>query len=125
MLDAEKLLRRGGGDNAAFFEEDDAGGEEQRFAKIVGDENDGLAEAASEGAEFALKLGACDGIEGAEGLVHQENGRVGGEGTGHAHALALAAGKLVRVAVGVLSRVAYNQGEKFVDARGDAGGIPF
>src|SRR5260370_24129574 len=125
MLDAKKLLRRGGGGNAASFEEQNAGGEEHRFAKIVGDEDDGLAEAAREGAELALKLGARNGIEGAEGLVHQENGRVGGEGAGHAHALALAAGKLVRVAVGVFTRVESNQGHELADANGSAAAVPF
>jgi len=71
----------------------------------VGDEDDGLGEAAREGAEFALKLGAGDRIERAEGLVHQENGRVGGEGASDADALALTAGKLVRPSRGELGGI--------------------
>jgi hypothetical protein len=66
----------------------------------VRDEDDGFFEAASEGAEFALKLGASDGIEGAERLVHEKDGRVGSEGAGDADALALAAGKFARTARG-------------------------
>ncbi len=57
--------------------------------------------------------------------MHQENGRVGGEGTGHAHALALAAGKLVRVAVGVFARVESNQGHELANANGSATAVPF
>jgi hypothetical protein len=73
MIDAEKFLRRGGGDDAAGLEQNDARRQEERFAEIVGDEDDGLAEAASQIAEFALKFGARNGIESAEGLVHQEH----------------------------------------------------
>src|SRR6266404_152913 len=125
MIDAGKFLGRGGSDDAAFFEKDDARGEKQRFAKIVSDEDDGFAEAAGEGAEFALKLGAGDGIEGAEGLVHEEDGRVGGEGAGDTDALALAARELVRAAVTVFGRLETDKGKELVDTRGGAGGIPF
>jgi len=90
MIDAGKFLRRGVSDDSSIFEKNDARGEEERFAKIVGDKDDGLAETAREGAEFALKLGAGDGIESTKGLVHQENGRVGGEGASDADALTLA-----------------------------------
>src|SRR5579864_9152740 len=96
MLDAKKFLRGTGGHDAAFFEEHDTRGEKQSFAQVVSYEDDGLAQAAGQGAEFALQLGAGDGIEGAEGFVHQENGRVSGEGARDADALALAPGELVR-----------------------------
>jgi hypothetical protein len=66
----------------------------------VRDENDGFAETASEGAEFALKFGAGDGIKGAERLIHEEDGRVSGEGAGDTNALALAAGEFTGAAGG-------------------------
>ena len=91
MIEAKKFLRRRAGDDAAGFEQDNAGGEEQGFAEIVGNEDNGFAEAAGEGAKFALEFGACDGIERAEGLVHDEDGRIGGESAGDTDALALAA----------------------------------
>src|SRR4029077_7252198 len=103
-IEAGKFLRRAVRDNSAIFEEDDSRGEQECFAKIVGDKDDGLAETASEGAEFTLKLGAGDGIESAERLVHQENGRVGGKGAGDADALALAAREFVWAALAVLCR---------------------
>jgi len=125
MINAGKFLRRGVSDYSAIFEKDDARGEQERFAKIVGDKDDGFAETASEGAEFTLKLGAGDGIESAKGFVHQENGRVDGEGTGNADALALAARKFVGAATAVLCRFETDKGKEFADSGGGAGGIPF
>jgi hypothetical protein len=125
MIDARKFLRSGIGNDAAAFEKDNARRQEQRFAKIVGDEDDGLAETAREGAEFALKLCARDGIERTEGLVHQEDGRIGGEGAGDADALALAAREFVRAAGGEFGGIEANESKEFVDASGSAGSIPF
>ena len=47
-----------------------------------------------------MQFGAGDGIERAERLVHQEDGRIGRQGARHAYALALAAGKFARIARG-------------------------
>ena len=95
---AEELLRREVGEDAAGVEEDDAVGEIEGFVEVVGDEEDGLAEALKQGAHHLLHLEAGEGIERAEGLVHEEDGRVGGEGTGQACTLALAARELSRKA---------------------------
>ncbi len=43
---------------------------------------------------------ADDGVDGGERLVHQQHRRIGGEGAGHADALLLPAGELVRVPLG-------------------------
>jgi len=125
MINTGKFLRSGLGDDATVLQKDDARGEQERLAKVVGDKNDGFVETAREGAEFTLKLGAGDGIEGAKGLIHQENGRVGGEGPGDADALALAAGELVRAAITVFCRFETHQGKEFADTGGGASGIPF
>jgi len=124
MVEAEEIQGRSGCDNAASLKQDDAGSEEKSLAKVVSDENDGLAKAAGEGAEFALKLGAGDGIEGAEGLIHQKNRRIGGKSAGDANALALAAGKFAGAAMSELARVEANKMEHFINASGDAGGLP-
>ena len=55
----------------------------QRFADIVGDEDDGLAQLFLEPLELTSQLGAGDGIERAERLVHQQHGRLGGQGAGN------------------------------------------
>ncbi len=78
MIEVQENFRGREGDQAAFVEESDSLAEEEGFSNVVGDEDDGFVEAASEGAEFALKFGASDRIEGAEGLVHEENRRIGG-----------------------------------------------
>ena len=86
------------GDDFAGVEEDDALGEVEGFVEVVGDEQDGFADAGEQVAEHGLHLGAGEGIERAEGLVHEQDGGVGGEGAGEADALALASGELPGVA---------------------------
>ena len=51
-------------------------------------------------AELHLQLGAHDRVDRAEGLVHQQHRRLGGERAGHADALLLAAGQLAGIAGG-------------------------
>jgi hypothetical protein len=104
MIDAGKFLGRAVRDSSAIFEQDDARGEQKRFAKIVGDKDDGFAEASCEGAEFTLKLGASDGIKSAKRLVHQENAWFSSEGARDADALTLSTRQLVRAAIAVLCR---------------------
>jgi len=89
------------------------------------DKNDCFAQTVRESAEFALELGAGDGIERAEGLVHKENRRVGGESAGDADALPLAAREFAGVAAGEFARLEADKLKHFVDAGGGAGGIPF
>lgn len=102
----------------------DARAKKQGFAKIVGNEDDGFAEAAGERTEFALKLGTSYRIESAKWLVHEKDGRVGGEGTSDADALALTTGEFARAAVGEFGRVETDEVKQFVDARANAGGVP-
>jgi hypothetical protein len=125
MIDSGKLLRRAVSDNPAIFKEDYAGGEQERFAKIVGNENDGFAETAREGAEFALKFRAGHGIKSTERLVHQENGRVGRKSASDPDALALAAREFARPATAVLCRFKTDKRKELVDASNRASGIPF
>jgi hypothetical protein len=47
MIEMEKIPRGREGDEAAFVEESDALADKKRFADVVRDEDDGLAEAAS------------------------------------------------------------------------------
>jgi len=105
MVEAQKILRGGERDEASSVEKSDTRAEKKRFANIVRDENDSFAETASQGAELALKFGAGDGIEGAKRLVHQKDGRIGGERAGDTDALALAARKFVWMAGGKFGRV--------------------
>jgi hypothetical protein len=125
MIEAKELLGRTGGDNPAGLEKNDARGEEECLAQIVGDENDGLAKAASESAEFVLEFGARDGIKSAEGFIHQKNRRVRSKGACDANALTLAAGEFARAAGGKLPRIEPYECEEFLDARGGTLRVPF
>ena len=46
-----------------------------------------------QGAVVGAQCATGEWVEGAEGLVHQHQRRFGGQGAGHANALALAAGE--------------------------------
>ena len=99
-------------------EEDDALGEVEGLVEVVGDEEDGLGDAVQEVAKHGLHLGAGDGVEGAEGLVHEEDGGVGGEGASEADALALASGELMGEAMGEAGGIESDGDEEFPAAAG-------
>ena len=71
--------------------------EDSRLVDVVGDEDNCLGQITLEAQELLLEFVADHRIHGAEGLVHEEHGRIGGERPGHADALLLAARKLGRV----------------------------
>ena len=96
----EEFFRSEVGDGAAGVEQDNAVGEIEGFVEVVGDEQDGLVEALKEGAHHLLHFEAGEGVESAEGLVHEEDWRIGGESAGEAGTLALASGELAGIAVG-------------------------
>jgi hypothetical protein len=124
MIEAKEFLRRCRCHDAAGLKQHDARGKEQSFVQIVRDENNGFAEAAGERAEFTLQLGAGNGIERPKRFVHQQDGRIGGEGAGHSDALALATGKFARTAICELPSIKAHEVEHFLNACGGASGLP-
>lgn len=124
MIEAQKFLRRSQRGENAVVKKRDARTKKQGLAKIVGNEDDGFAETAGERTEFALKLGASYRIESAKWLVHEKDGRVGGEGASDADALALATGEFAGAAVGEFGRVEADEVKQLLDARANAGGVP-
>ena len=75
-------------------------------------------------AKFALQLGARDGIERAEGLVHQKDGGVGSEGSRDAYSLTLAARKLGGPTMGEFGRLKADEMEQLIDAGIQPGRVP-
>ena len=73
----QHLLGRGHLDNAAPLHEDDGVRQLQRLAHIVGDEDDGLLQLLLEVLHLVLQNLPGHGVQGAEGLVHQHDGRRG------------------------------------------------
>ena len=71
--------------------------ERDRLGDVVGDEDDGLAPEAPQREQVGLQLGAGLRIHGGERLVHQDDGRIVGEGADERRALAHAAGQFVRI----------------------------
>ncbi len=80
-------------------EDQDARGQEHRFEHRMGDEDDGAAELSPDLQEVVVQLEAGDLVERGEGLVHQQQARLGdqrpGDGDAHLHA----AGELARIGV--------------------------
>ena len=105
MVETQEFLWGRKRDEASLVKQGDARGEKKGFANVVRDENDGFAEAARQGTEFALKFRASNWIEGTERLVHKQDGRVCRESAGDAYALALAARKFPGVASGKLGGI--------------------
>ncbi len=94
--------------------------EDDRLVHVVGHKHDGGAEAVLYGEQILLRLGADDRVERAEGLVHQEDVRLGGERASDADALLLAARELVRHPVAERGGIEREEIEQLVDAGGDA-----
>ncbi len=76
----------------------DAVGDGHRLALVVGDDDEGQAEAALQLHQLELRLAAQLLVERRHRLVEQEHARPLDQRTGQRHALALAAGQFVRLA---------------------------
>ncbi len=72
---------------------------------------DGLLQTLLQILEFPPHFAPRQRIKRAKRLVHQQDGRIGREGSGHANTLALAAGKLVRIPVKEFTGVQAYQSE--------------
>src|SRR6478735_7640466 len=75
------------------------------LADVVGHEEHGQAPLAPDRLELVVQQVAGHRIERAERLVHQQDGRLGGQGAGDRNALAHATGQLVRAPVGEVRQV--------------------
>ena len=85
-------------------EHGDAVAHRERLALVVGDEDERDADLVLDGLQLDLHLLAQLEVEGAERLVEQQHLGPVDERAGQRHALALAAGQLVRAAVAVARR---------------------
>ncbi len=91
----EDLLRRVVlGEPAALAEDRDPVADLDRLVDVVRDEDDGLAQLLLKPEELVLQPRAHDRVDRAERLVHQHQGRIGGERSCEPDALALTAGEL-------------------------------
>ena len=93
-------------------------GHDQRFPLIVGDIDSGHPEFLLDAAEFELHVFAELPVEGGQGLVEEEDIGLEDEGAGNRHPLLLAAGELMRAALGHAGKA--NEVEIALDAFLDA-----
>ena len=107
-------------EHAADVEDRDAVAHLHRLLDVVGDEHDRLLHLRLQPEELVLQARAGDRVDGAERLVHQQDGRVGGERTRHADPLALPAGELRGIPRRGSRRVEPHEVEQLVDAGADA-----
>ena len=89
-------------------------GHRQRLGLVVGDQHRGRAGGPQRVGDREAGLLAQGGVQGGERLVEQHQRGLGRQGAGERHALLLAAGELVRRAVGQLGAQAH-QGEQLAD----------
>src|SRR5438270_3075440 len=102
----------------------DAISDHHRLVDVMRHEHDSLAQRALDADELVLQALARDAVDSAEGLVHQEDGRVRAESARETDALTLASGKLMRITLAVLAWREAHQLQQLVDARPDLRRIP-
>ncbi len=74
----------------------------QSLRHVVGDEDKGLVQLLLEALHLLLQGAAGHGVQGGEGLIHQDNGRGGGQRTEDADALLLPTRHLRGIFMGIL-----------------------
>lgn len=103
----------------ALTQDGDAVGQFQRLFLIVGDEDGRHAGLLMHLTQPAAQVASDAGVQGAEGLVQQQQSGLDGQGAGQGDALALAAGQLAGIAAAITLQL--DQAQQVVDALGDLG----
>ena len=111
-------------DLGALAEHDDPVAELHGLVEVVGDDDHRLAHLVLDADELVLQALAGDRVDRSERFVHEQDGWVGGERPGHSHALLLAAGELLGIAVLVHLGIEADEVEQLVDAGVDPGLVP-
>src|SRR5438067_2406587 len=101
---------------ATIGEQRDTRLQEKSRAQIVRDEHDGFGKTLCHGAEFEIELRRRDGVQRAEGLIHQQNRGIGCKCASDADTLTLAARKFARKSSRVLVGIEADQVQHFTNA---------
>ena len=117
---AQQLRRRADLHQHAAVHHRDAVAEDERLRHVVSHEDRRHAEGAANPLELLLERVARERVERAEGLVHQQQLRLGGERAREADALLLPARELRRRPRSIRSRLELDERQQLVDARADA-----
>src|SRR5258708_34803637 len=98
LQELPKFARAGFSDNAPGVKQHHTGTEQQRFANIVGDQNNGFRDAPGQRQKFLLQFSAGDRIQRAKRLIQQQTCGIASPRSGHADAPRLTAGPSRRLA---------------------------
>jgi hypothetical protein len=96
----------------------DAIAESHCLVEVMGDEDDRLTQSLLQTQKLGLQLLASDRVGRAEWLIHEHHRWVGSERPRHSHALLLASGELLGIAVCEFPWIELDCGEKLVDPVG-------
>src|SRR5579862_8713126 len=116
----KKFLRREHIFEAAALHQTDSIAQVERFARVMSDEDDCLAEAFLERQKFLLHFSSSDGVKRAKRLIHQQDRGIGGQSTRDANALALSARQFARISRRELAGAQPDQLEQLIHASADA-----
>ena len=94
---ADDLLWRAELDDPPAFHDGNARADLGRFIEVMADEDDGAVKLALQLQQLILQPVTDQRVQRREGLVHQQDRRIGGKGAGKANALLHAAGQLVHL----------------------------
>src|SRR2546428_648042 len=111
-------------DLGLHLQEADPVAHDHGLVDVVRDEDHRFAHGALDADELLLQALPRDPVDRSEWFVHEQDGRIRGQGPGESDALTLPARQLVRVAVAVLGRREADQLEQLVDTPGDSLAIP-
>ena len=96
----DNFLRRADLHQGAVLHNGDAVADADGLVQVVGDKQGGFAHALRERHELVLQLAADERVEGGKRLVHQQDGRVGGQRARQPDSLLHSAGEFVGIALG-------------------------
>ena len=88
----QHLFRGGHLLNFAVVHENNEISKVKGFLHVVGDKDDGFVQLLLQGFHLLLEGAPGHGVQRAEGLIHENNGRGSGQGTQDSHTLLLSAG---------------------------------
>ncbi len=117
----EKFRGRETFDQFPVLNQPDRRPQDAGFGNVVRHNYQGFIESRQEAFQFLLQFRPGNRIERAEWFVHQQEGRIGRERSGHADTLALPAGQFVRIATPKITRLQSDHSQhvlhSWIDAR--------
>src|SRR5579883_1477818 len=123
-LRAGEFFRRRDGLDPAAVQQRDPASQPQGLADVVRDEDGGFLKVALKVEELLLQFEPRYRIQRAEGLIEQQQRRIGGQRSRYADALPLASGKLAGITPAEILRRQSHLLQQIISALRNVGGLP-